>query len=53
MMKEGEKIGWLRLIDDMARMHVKIAKLNDPLAGFCFIRDIDRRFHTQTPEPQD
>jgi hypothetical protein len=53
MMKEGAKIGWLRLVHDVARMHVKIDKLNDPLVGFCLIRDIDRRFHAQTPEPQD
>jgi hypothetical protein len=26
---------------DVARLHVEIDKLNDPLVGFCFIRDID------------
>jgi hypothetical protein len=28
-------------MDDVDSLHVKIDKLNDPLVGFCFIRDID------------
>jgi hypothetical protein len=48
----------LGLVDDVARLHVKIDKLNDPLVGFCFIRDIDENYdgvinssrHISTPE---
>ena len=29
-------------MDDVDSLHVEIDNLNDPLAGFCFIRDIDR-----------
>jgi hypothetical protein len=32
----------LWLSDDVARLHVKIDNLNNPLVGFCFIRSIDR-----------
>jgi hypothetical protein len=35
------RIGWFWLIDDVARLHVEIDKLNDLLVGFCFIRSID------------
>jgi hypothetical protein len=35
------RIGWLRLIGDVARLHVKIDNLNDSLVGFCFTRSID------------
>jgi hypothetical protein len=31
----------LWLSDDVARLHVKIDNLNNPLVGFCFIRSID------------
>jgi hypothetical protein len=37
------KIGrWLRLCDDVDRLHVKIDNLNNPLVRFCFIRNIDK-----------
>jgi hypothetical protein len=29
-------------MDDVDSLHVEIDNLNDPLVGFCFIRDIDR-----------
>jgi hypothetical protein len=28
-------------MDDVDSLHVEIHNLNDPLVGFCFIRDID------------
>ena len=28
-------------MDDVDSLHVEIDNLNDPLVGFCFIRDID------------
>jgi hypothetical protein len=37
----------LGLLDDVARLHVEIDKLNDLLVGFCFIRDIDTMFGKQ------
>jgi hypothetical protein len=44
----GTYNGWMKMIivrflfvDDVARLHVEIYKINDPLVGFCFIRDID------------
>jgi hypothetical protein len=35
------RIGWLRLIGDVTRLHAKIDNLNDSLVGFCFIKNID------------
>jgi hypothetical protein len=35
------RIRRLILVDDVARLHVKIDKLNESLVGFCFIRSID------------
>jgi hypothetical protein len=33
---------WMaNIMDDMDRLHVEIDNLNDPLVGFCFIRDIN------------
>ena len=28
-------------MDDVDSLHIEIDNLNDPLVGFCFIRDID------------
>jgi hypothetical protein len=39
------RIGWLGYVDDVARLHVEIDKLNDPLVGFYFIRSIDWVFY--------
>jgi hypothetical protein len=35
------KIVRLKKVDDVAILHVKIDKLNEPLVGFSFIRSID------------
>jgi hypothetical protein len=35
-------MGWLRICDDVDRLHVKIDNLNDSLVGFCFITSIDK-----------
>jgi hypothetical protein len=40
---DGQRLRIVRLSlsDEVARLHVEIEYLNNPLVGFCFIRSID------------
>jgi hypothetical protein len=41
MYEQIKRTGWLRISNDVARLHIKINNLNNLLVGFCFIKSID------------
>jgi hypothetical protein len=42
---------WLaNIVDNVNSLHVEIDILNNPLVGFCFIRNLDISYNPSTPD---